>query len=204
MKEILVAKRNEETPKSYTIQSFEKLFALSYLSKVSILKAADEHFLKKKIAKKKELMEAERKWLGAYFAPFLKEEKIAAVYIKWVSDFLGYGVFTLRPLAKGSYVGEYTGELVRYPLFNYAPNSYCFAYPTSGKLFNRFSINAQESGNELRFINHSDTPNCEAVGVLYEGLIRIVIRTLRQIGKDEQLTYDYGEDYWRKRTKLPN
>ena len=43
-----------------------------------------------------------------------------------------------------------------------------------------------EVTNDFRFINHSATPNC--------ALTDVEVVTLRSIGKDEELTHDYG---WR-------
>jgi SET domain-containing protein len=45
-------------------------------------------------------------------------------------------------------------------------------------------------GNDSVYINHSKTPNLEAL--LHRG--GVWFRTLRQIGKGEELTFDYGFD----------
>jgi len=45
--------------------------------------------------------------------------------------------------------------------------------------------------NTARLINHSCNPNCEVEG---EGL-KLWISSIREIKKDEELTYDYGFGY---------
>lgn len=62
-------------------------------------------------------------------------------------------------------------------------------------------IDAQDSGNHTRFINHSFKPNLEPVSVYFHGLIHIIIYASKTIASGAQLCYDYGEDYWKKRGK---
>ncbi len=52
-------------------------------------------------------------------------------------------------------------------------------------------------GNDSIYINHSKKPNLEAI--LHRG--GIWFRTLRQIGKGEELTFDYGFDPVAKKPK---
>jgi SET domain-containing protein len=49
-------------------------------------------------------------------------------------------------------------------------------------------IDAGVDGNDARFINHSCDPNCETV---IEGG-RVFIEAVRDIGKGEELGYEYG------------
>jgi SET domain-containing protein len=49
-------------------------------------------------------------------------------------------------------------------------------------------IDATRWGNSARFINHSCTPNCEAIEE--EG--RIFIETIKKVALGEELTYDYN------------
>ena len=62
-----------------------------------------------------------------------------------------------------------------------------------------FVIDAEKGGNLTRFINHSDQPNLEPIGVFWKGSLHIILRSLKKIQKGEQLTYDYGADYWSRR-----
>jgi len=51
--------------------------------------------------------------------------------------------------------------------------------------------------NIARFTNHSCAPNCEADGPRGH----VYISALRKIKKREELTYDYGEEYFDKHIK---
>lgn len=52
-------------------------------------------------------------------------------------------------------------------------------------------------GNDTVYINHSTRPNLEAI--LHRG--GVWFRTLRQIGKGEELTFDYGFDPAAKKSR---
>ncbi len=55
-------------------------------------------------------------------------------------------------------------------------------------------IDGNIPSNIARYINHSCKPNCEADGP--EG--KVYIWALRKIKAGEELTYDYGEEYFDK------
>lgn len=56
------------------------------------------------------------------------------------------------------------------------------------ELNKRYDIDGYVAYNTARFINHSCSPNCESVNI--RGHIWIV--ALRDISKDEEITYNYG------------
>ncbi|ETO06214.1 SET domain-containing protein [Reticulomyxa filosa] len=66
-------------------------------------------------------------------------------------------------------------------------------------------LDAAWAGNQARFVNHSDHPNCELV----ERFIgkeechgtEVWIRTLRAITTNEELTINYGKQYWEECNK---
>lgn len=53
-------------------------------------------------------------------------------------------------------------------------------------------IDGNVKGNIARFINHSCAPNCEADGP--RG--RVFILSIKSIKAGEELTYDYGKEYF--------
>ena len=66
---------------------------------------------------------------------------------------------------------------------------------TNRYLFNvnsRWDIDGSPRWNTARYINHSCRPNCEAV----DRRGRIFIVSKRNIKAGEELTYDYGKDYF--------
>lgn len=102
----------------------------------------------------------------------------------------GRGVFALQPIRKGARVIEYTGERLshrqadrRYPSGRgWSPHTMLFTVDK------KTVIDAIRRGNSARWINHSCSPNCEALDD--EG--RIYIEAVRNIHPGEELTYDYN------------
>ena len=131
-------------------------------------------------------------------------EKIKSGYvvdstIKWIDEGMGYGLYTNVPIKKGEMVGEYTGILiVRYLLTKYS-GDYFMRYPVFSWGLLHYTLDADRLGNEMRFANHNYTPNMQPRVALEKGLSHCVLIALRDIEPGEQLTYDYGEDYWSRR-----
>lgn len=125
------------------------------------------------------------------------------ISIRWINIVLGYGLFSDIDLEAGKFVIEFTGLVRQLSRRNRDQNAYCFHYPTRFWSWNYYAIDAQEIGNEARFINHSDHPNLQPVCVCHRRLLHTIFITKRAIKADEQLTYDYGQDFWQKRFKIP-
>lgn len=113
------------------------------------------------------------------------------------SSIHGRGVFAVRDLPAEHCVLVYRGKLLTH---DEADNLYEGSVE-SGHTFlftlnQHYVIDGNQRGDIGRWINHSCTPNCEAV--LVEDSHgnprhdRIEILTLRDIAKGEELTYDYG------------
>lgn len=101
----------------------------------------------------------------------------------------GTGVFAAAPMPKGARIIEYAGERVSHAE---AERRYRSRDPNDNHTFlftvdARTVIDAAVGGNPSRFINHGCAPNCEAV---IEDK-RIYIEALRDIGRGEELSYDY-------------
>ena len=102
----------------------------------------------------------------------------------------GRGVFALQSLRKGARVVEYTGERISHreadrrhaSTRGWSPHTMLFIADK------KTVIDATREGNSARWINHSCSPNCEAVDD--EG--RIYIEAIRDIRSGEELTYDYN------------
>ena len=106
------------------------------------------------------------------------------------SPIAGMGAFATRDIKKGTRIIEYTGERIsnaeadrRYDEDKMA-NHHTFLFT----LNRRTVVDAAVGGNESRFINHSCTPNCEAV--IVDGK-RIYIEALQDIPAGVELAYDY-------------
>ena len=102
----------------------------------------------------------------------------------------GRGVFAAAKIPKGTRVMEYLGERISH---DEADRRYAEEHENSPHtmLFavnDEVVIDATLKGNSARYVNHSCSPNCEAI----EEDGRIFIETLKPIARGEELTYDYN------------
>lgn len=143
-------------------------------------------------------LDRRQKWLGVFFGQEIAQGICHRdLLIGWVSSEIGYGVFALDEIPAFAFIGEYTGEVRKRKRAD-KHNHYCFDYSIGEK--SPFLIDAEKQGNLTRFINHSSRPNLEPAAVFSEGAMHLILVSKRPIAKGEQLTYDYGEEYWRKRS----
>ena len=102
----------------------------------------------------------------------------------------GLGLFAAKPIANKAYIATYRGKRI--------PTPEAHRREQAGKAKYMFEINARwtidgSSRHNLgRYLNHACRPNCEPV--LRKG--RVVLVALRDIAAGEELTYDYGKDYF--------
>ncbi|MCB1112655.1 MAG: SET domain-containing protein-lysine N-methyltransferase [Chlamydiales bacterium] len=145
----------------------------------------------------------EQRELGQKYSEMIASGRTKKLTIKWIDSVIGFGVYSQELIQPGEYIGEYTGLLRQTRRNSHDFNAYCFHYPTRFWSLNYYIVDAQNEGNITRFINHSDEPNLEPFGVYDRGLLHLVLISNRQIPPNTQLTYDYGDDYWQRRIKLP-
>jgi SET domain-containing protein len=110
-------------------------------------------------------------------------------YVVRRSPVHGRGVFATQPIRKGTRIIEYKGKRVDWDWASaaYAPVE---GQPTHTFLFELDDgrvIDANQGGNAARWINHSCSPNCQAI----EEDGRVYIEALRSIRTGEELGYDY-------------
>ena len=98
----------------------------------------------------------------------------------------GLGLFALRPIPKGKRIIEYTGPLISNEEVEISRGKYFFGVNT------KWSIDGSPRNNIARYINHSCKPNCEA---LVSGR-RVWIWSKKNIRVGEEITYDYGKEYF--------
>jgi len=101
----------------------------------------------------------------------------------------GLGMFATRPIKRRSYIATYRGRIISTEEAERREArgaSYMF------ELTKRWTIDGSPRHNLARYINHSCRPNAEPVG--RNG--GIVIVALRRIEPGEEITYDYGRDYF--------
>jgi len=98
----------------------------------------------------------------------------------------GKGIFALEEIPKGKRIIEYIGRSV--PLEEQETIKGRYLFWTGRKKM----IDGNIKENVARFINHSCRPNCEADGP--SG--KVFIYSRRKIRVGEELTYDYGKEYF--------
>jgi histone-lysine N-methyltransferase SETD1 len=106
----------------------------------------------------------------------------------------GWGLYSEENISMHDMIIEYVGEKVRQRVADLREQVYMKQGIGSSYLFridDDTVIDATKNGGIARFINHSCMPNCTAKIIKVEGTKRIVIYALRDISKDEELTYDY-------------
>jgi uncharacterized protein len=98
----------------------------------------------------------------------------------------GKGLFAKEAIPKGACIIEYIGKNIKKEDQEGATGKYLFDV---GK---DMMINGNIPENLARYVNHSCAPNCEADGP--KG--HVYILSIKKIKEGEELTYDYGEEYF--------
>lgn len=101
---------------------------------------------------------------------------------------VGEGLFAVRTLLPGEFVLEYTGERIPTGSAEDGGSRYLFL------IDDEWTIDGPVPSNVAGYINHACVPNCEAA--LENG--RVMIYATRSIRSGEELTIDYGEEYFDK------
>jgi len=100
----------------------------------------------------------------------------------------GLGLFAIREIKRRARIAEYRGSMLPTKdaeRVEARGNRYLF------EISNAWTIDGTPRSNIARYANHSCNPNAETYS--YGG--RVFIRALRRIKPDEEITYDYGNDY---------
>ncbi|XP_066975265.1 histone-lysine N-methyltransferase SUV39H1-like isoform X2 [Macrobrachium rosenbergii] len=115
----------------------------------------------------------------------------------------GWGVKTLEPIKKDSFVVEYVGEVItseeaehRGQLYDKKGCTYLFDLDFNKGDQNPYTVDAAKYGNVSHFINHSCDPNLVVFNVwvncLDPDLPRLALFACRDVKKGEELTFDYN------------
>ncbi len=99
----------------------------------------------------------------------------------------GLGIFATEPIKKNTYIAEYVGPLMTNKECDETrENRYWFEVNA------RWTINGKARSNIARYFNHSCRPNADPM--IRDKRIRI--KTIKNIAAGEEITYDYGKDYF--------
>ena len=101
------------------------------------------------------------------------------------------GLYACRDIKKGTRIIEYKGRIISTkksetdPKFDNSKAIYLF------NINKKLDLDGDFKFNIARLINHSCEPNCEVTG---SGL-KIWVHALKNIKKNDELSYDYGFSY---------
>ena len=99
----------------------------------------------------------------------------------------GLGLFATEPIKKGTYIAEYTGPLMtNKDCDEQRENKYWFEVNA------HWTIDGSPRSNIARYFNHSCRPNADPM--IRDRRVRI--KTIKNIEPGDEITYDYGKDYF--------
>lgn len=116
----------------------------------------------------------------------MNEARHLEVVVRRSRPGLGRGLFAARRFGKSDFVVEYTGIHIPTRYADTLKTRYLF------ELDQEWTIDGSSRKNLARYVNHSCEPNCE--GEIHDGHILVV--ALRDIAQGEELTMDYGGEYF--------
>ena len=109
------------------------------------------------------------------------------------------GLYANCDIKKGTKIIEYKGKIItrkqseESPKFDNGRAIYLF------NLNNKYDLDGDYKFNTARLINHSCEPNCEVSGT---GL-KVWVYAIKDIKKDDELSYDYGFSYDKDYKQFP-
>lgn len=102
----------------------------------------------------------------------------------------GLGLFAVKPIAKRAYIATYRGKRIATTEAQRRERRFGARYMF--EIDRRWTIDGTSRRNLGRYLNHCCAPNAEPL--LRSG--RIVFVALRAIAPGEEITYDYGDEYF--------
>ena len=101
----------------------------------------------------------------------------------------GLGLFATAPIKKGEFIVEYDGpRLTNEEVERASSGRYFF------EVNSRWTIDGSPRWNVARYVNHGCKPNAEPIET--RGRIRITAK--KRIMPGEEITYNYGKDYFKE------
>lgn len=100
----------------------------------------------------------------------------------------GFGLRALKDFKKGDVLLDYTGPIITNDEADENPNRYLF------RLDDEKTIDGSPRSNLARYINHGCKPNAQAVHD--EAKDRIYIEAIKKIIDGDEITYNYGPEYF--------
>lgn len=101
----------------------------------------------------------------------------------------GLGLFAIVPIKKGAFIIDYKGARITHAeAERREARGRRYIFEING----RWSIDGSSRRNPARYANHSCRPNAESA--LAKG--KLIFRAIKAIKSGEEITYDYGREYF--------
>jgi uncharacterized protein len=102
----------------------------------------------------------------------------------------GLGLFATAPIERGAFIVEYSGP--RIPTREAHAREKTAGARYMFEINSRWTVDGSVRSNIGRYANHSCRPNAESA--LRRG--KVILRAIKAIEPGEEITYDYGEEYF--------
>ena len=142
---------------------------------------------------------AGKTWDETLYTPEPMQGILEDLEVKLVNPLVGIGLFATKPITRYTFIGEYLGLVRPRKLSFLSDSDYVFGYTIRDQA-TRWVVDAGKMGNTTRFINHSYEPNLIPSSWIQDGIGHIGFFAKKTIMENEQLTFDYGPYYWKKRS----
>ncbi len=111
--------------------------------------------------------------------------------VKRATPGAGLGLFAVEEIPKGKCIIEYVGRVISKAEEYTIVSKYLF------EIHSRKTIDGKARSNTARYVNHSCRANAEPEVRNH----RVYIMSKRKIKPGEEITYDYGKEYWKEYIK---
>jgi uncharacterized protein len=102
----------------------------------------------------------------------------------------GLGLFATTAIGRGAFVVEYSGP--RIPTREAKARERTSGARYMFQVNSRWTVDGSPRSNVGRYANHSCRPNAESA--IWKG--KVILRAIRAIAPGEEITYDYGPEYF--------
>ena len=102
----------------------------------------------------------------------------------------GLGLFATAPIRRGAFIVEYSGE--RIPTREAKARERAMGARYMFEINGRWTVDGSPRSNIGRYANHFCRPNAESA--VSNG--KVILRALQAIEPGEEITYDYGPEYF--------
>lgn len=138
--------------------------------------------------------------LETMYGEHIRMKCCAPVTIGPAKEEKGYGLFAFQFIKDADFLGEYSG-IIRPVQTSKAAGlkdvtAYSFEFPVLDDNGMELEINAGENGNEMRFVNHSFSPNARIEHCLVDGRWVVFFVAAADIHVHDEITIDYGLEFW--------